>query len=347
MQRLTSAAVTGSLVALFLLWQPCAVAQQEFRLDESDEWVQTEAPEPGSPQAQLAAARTALAREQYERAVNIAGQWIERYPNHALLPEAYILRGDALDGRGDEYEALFDYEYVARVFPESEAFVTALERELEIAKKYAAGMKRKLWGMRILSAIDDAEELFIRIQERLPGSRLAEEAGITLGDLYFRRRDMDLAAEMYAIFIENHPRSELIDRARRGLIASHLASFKGPEFDAAGLSEARALLRELKVVDPMASEEIGADALLTRIDESMANKLLRTARWYLKQEDPIAAELALRRLILRYPGSVAAREALDLIRRMLPHLPKSVLGEAPDYRAIIEAVDAVETEVQP
>jgi outer membrane protein assembly factor BamD (BamD/ComL family) len=82
--------------------------------------------------------------------------------------------------------------------------------------------------MRLLDAGDVAEELLIRIQERLPGSRLAELAGIELADYYFARRKMDLAAEMYSIFLQNNPRSEFVSKARRRLIYAHLASFKGP-----------------------------------------------------------------------------------------------------------------------
>ena len=152
-----------------------------------------------------------------------------KHPKHPLLPEAYLLRGDSLKARRSYYKALFEYEFVAVSFTGSEAFVRALEREFEIAQLFAAGTKRKLWGMRIVDASNEAEELLIRIQERLPGSRLAEDAGMALGDFYFSRRKMDLAAEMYSLFIQNFPRSRRIAKARKRLIYAYLASFKGAQ----------------------------------------------------------------------------------------------------------------------
>lgn len=312
--------------------------QDQYRLADDDTWVETQTPDPSAPEGQIAAARRALARGQAERAEHLATQWIARYEQHPLLAEAYVIRGDALMARRDYYEALYDYEYVARMFSGSEAFVTALERELEIAQLFAGGMKRKLWGMRIVDASDEAEELLILVQERLPGSRLAEEAGMALGDFYFSRRQMDLAAEMYAIYIENYPHSEQIDKARKRRIYAHLASFKGPQFDAVGLYEARARLRELKVVAPATAQQMGADALLTRIDESDACKLLETARWHLRTGDVIATELTIRRLVRDYPRSVAAADAMRLIDRLLPQLPPSILKEAPDYEALRAAI---------
>jgi outer membrane protein assembly factor BamD (BamD/ComL family) len=318
-----------AILLLALLTHPAAA--QDFELDDSDSWIEQGAPEPGSPEARLAHARRALAADQTQRAEHLATEWIDRNPDHPLLPEAYLVRGDALMAQREFYQALFDYEYVARTFAGSEAFVRALEREYEIAVLFAGGLRRKLWGMRVIRAEKEAEELLIRIQERLPGSQLAERAGMTLADYYFAKRDMSLAAEMYEIFIENFPRSDQVRKARKRLIFAHFASFKGPEFDAAGLYEARSQLLTLQAVDPIAAQEIGADALMTRIDASEANKMLETARWYIATKDIIAAEMTIRRLIRRYPQSVAAGKGIEIVRGFETRLPDAVRGEVPDY----------------
>jgi outer membrane protein assembly factor BamD (BamD/ComL family) len=315
-----------------------AAGQNRFTLTEDDQWLGTSTTEPGTPADRLAAARRALARGQALQAEQMADDWITRHPRDPMLPEAYLVRADALVAQNEEYKALFDYEYVVRAFPGSEAFVTALQRELDIARLYATGKRRKLWGIRMADASDEAEELFIRVQERLPGSRLAEEAGLELGDFYFRRRNMPLAAEAYALFIENYPRSAWISKARRRLIYAHLAAFKGPQFDATGLREAATRLRELQTVEPATAQEIGADALHTRIDESHALKLLVTARWYRQTRDYVAAELTIRRLIRQYPTSVAAADGLRLIPEILPHMSSHALVGAPDYEALRASV---------
>lgn len=309
-------------------------AQQVYRLTEDDHWAQMDVLEPGTPEWQLAEARKALAGGDHVRAINLATRWINQHPRHELLPEAYLIRGDAKVARDDLYKALFDYEYIARMYPGSEAFALALERQLDIATRFAHGERRRLWGLKIVSAHEDAQELLIRIQERMPGSRLAERAAMELGDFYFRRRDMPLAAEMYDIFLTNFPNSEHVSKARRRAIYAHLAGFKGPEYDAAGLAEAQLRLRELKVLEPRTAEQVGADALLVRIDESRAMKLLEQARWYLRTGDPIAAELTIRRLVKRHLGTVAAAEGLELVENILPRLPERVRAEAPDYDAI-------------
>lgn len=342
MMRCRDCPAWGSfLYCLLIVWllaltaNPVSAQQQRYDLAEDDSWEAVQEIDPASPEGQLLAARRALAEGRAGVAEEQATRWIDANPEHRFLPEAYLLRGDALVAQNEEYEALFDYEYIARVFFGSEVFVTALEREFEIAKDYARGKDRKLWGIRFISAYDEAEELLIRIQERLPGSELAERAGLELGDFYFRRQNMALAAEAYDLFIENYPNSPDIPKARKRLIASYLAGYKGPEFDAAGLDEARLQLRRLQRDDPAAAEQIGADALLAGIAERRASKMLTTARWYLRTDDPIGAEFTLRRLVKTFPRTQAARDGMQLAVSILDQLPPAVVANAPDYRALL------------
>jgi outer membrane protein assembly factor BamD (BamD/ComL family) len=314
------------LAALLAPMTPQGWAQDQYLLNDEDLWEQISILVPDSPASELAEARRALADGAYERAQTLATQWIEAYPDDSLMPEAYLVRADAKMGDKDYYKSLFDYEYIARQFPASEAFVTAAQRELEIAKLFTSGVRRKGMGLRLFSAVRDGEELLIRIQERLPQSAIAEDAGITLADFYFKRRDMELATEAYSLFIENYPYSPRVSMARRRLIYAQLASFKGPQFDATGLYEARLQILSLKAIEPATAEKIGADALIVRIDESAAKKMLVTALWYRHRNDYIATEFTIRRLIKRYPRSIATADALRLLPSILARLPESVLA---------------------
>ena len=142
-----------------------ALAQQEFKLDENDRWKQMDAPEPGTPASVLQMAKLALAKGEPKRTVALMDAWLERFPTDALRPEALLARADAKLALQEEYDALFDLEEVARRYAYSAAFIPALEREFEISRMYAAGLKRKFWGtFRWVNTDDDAQEILIRIQ---------------------------------------------------------------------------------------------------------------------------------------------------------------------------------------
>lgn len=282
---------------------------------ESEEWAVVSTPEPGSDEAVLAEARQLLADGHPGRARKMLDKWIEANDRRSapLLPAALLLRGDAWTADGDEYKALYDYERICREFPSSDVFVKANQRELEIATRYVNGLKRKTFGLRFESTKGIGEELLVRIQERLPGSRLAEQAAIELADFYYRQRDMKTASEMYAIFLTNYPNSEYRKLAMQRRVYANIAQFKGPEYDASGLVEAKFLIREFQDRFPIDAERTGlGDALAARLDESTAAQQLVSARWFARTGDPVSARYALRRLVERFPRTVAAAEAMAM-----------------------------------
>tara|TARA_B100001059_G_scaffold199064_1_gene205199 strand:- start:454 stop:1632 length:1179 start_codon:yes stop_codon:yes gene_type:complete len=314
-----------------------AAQSQEFELGPDDQWENTSNDEMTLRKNQLLMARRAVLEGNPQRGRDLASAFIDRFPNSPMRAEAFLIRGDALLAMGDEYEALFEFEEIARNYPNSPAFVTALEREYEIAVQYANGRRRKLLSLfRIVPATDEAQELLIRIQERLPGSRLAEQAGMALADFYFRVRDLRMAAEAYDLFLENYPRSRDVNKARLRLIYSYLADYRGPKYDSTGLMEARLRLEDLRANEPGLGQRIGAESLLVRIYESEASKLLTTARYYLSINDPISAEYTIRSLIRDYPNSIASLEALRGIPAILAKMPETVVRMGPDYRALRE-----------
>lgn len=300
---------------LLALAAPTLLAQQRYTLDQG-EWVAQSPPDPDSPQGKLEAIRKAIAEGRGERAEDLATRWIEDNPNHPMLVEAYLLRGDAKVARRRYWRSLYDYETVIRLYPGSEQYHVALEREFEIARLYVNGLNRHLLGMRLLDATPDGEELLIRCQERAPGSELGERASITLADYYFDDGDMYQASEAYDLFLINYPHSEHREWAMLRLIVANLARFKGEEFDPTGLIEARQWLRDYLEQYPAAAELNEAQGWLFRIEESLALEDYVIARWYEQRNEDVSAAYLYHRLIERYPGTGAAQQALDRLESL-------------------------------
>lgn len=313
MQQPLAAIAASLLLALNAAAQPAVL-----ELHPDTGWNQRQPQTPSLDRALLDIARTHIAAKQPDKAIAILDDWLDRNEGtrNPLEPEALRLMGDAQVLDGNEFGALFHYERLIREFPESSEYVTAIERETDIAQAYLGGMGKKLFGLplRIESSRSTAEELLVRAQERMPGSRLAERAAIMLADYYYRVRDLDLAAEMYDIFLQNFPTSSHRQRAMRNRIYANIASFKGPEYDGLALLESKLQIRQFAREYPADAERAYlTDALIARIEESTATQQLRAAEWYLKNDDPPAAAYTLRRLLREQPGTVAAARALQIL----------------------------------
>lgn len=303
-----------NVVAVFVCVVALSVsarAKETYRLEDG-QWQKQTALDPSKPEGQLHAVRKALAEGHAKRARKLADRWIERHPESDLIVEAYLVRGDAWVAQGHFYKALFDYEYLARSYPASEHFLTALERELEIARLFDGGTKRRFLGLRVLPADSEAEELYIRIQERAPGSAIGEKASLALAEYYFRKADMGSATAAYELFLDNYPKSQHRKQAMQRLIAANLATFKGPTFDPTGLVEAGERLKGYKNQFPAAD----VDSMLVRIEESLALKSYYGAQWYEKQGRTLSAVYTYRRVIRDHPRTAAAELAIQQLGRL-------------------------------
>ncbi|MBY0312802.1 MAG: outer membrane protein assembly factor BamD [Phycisphaerales bacterium] len=293
-----------------------ALAQSpEYRMDESGNWVLVSTPAAGSDEAVIAVARKDLAEDRPADARRVISEWIERNDRtrNPRMAEALLIRGDAQTAEGEEYEALYDYERLIKEFPATPSFVTAIERELDIGVRYCAGLRRKFLGVRVLDAADIGEELLIRVQERMPASRLAERAGIELADYYYRERNLDLAVDAYDLFIQNYPKSQYLQRAMQRRIYATIGRFKGPRYDGSALIDAKILTRRYAALYPAEAQQAGLDdGLLTRLDESSAEELMESATWYLRRDDDVSARYILKRLIREHPKTSAAQKALGM-----------------------------------
>lgn len=305
-------------VTLAVLASVClhAGARESYTLTPQGEWRQHATADPDSPEGQLQAARRALAEGRAGQAKKLAARWIKEHRGHPLEVEAFLIRGDARAASGNHYKALFDYEYIARTFPASEHFFTALDREYRIAVLYSEGLKRRFLGMPILPASGEAEELFIRIQERAPGSDLGERASIALGDHYYRRRNWASAADAYELFLTNYPTTRFREHAMLRLIQANLAQYRGSKYDPTGLLEATQYLRRYEQEYPAAAAQLGAEELLEEIRHAAADKLLYSATWYDRRRETVSAAFLYRRVTAQFPDTPAAGQAVRRLEAM-------------------------------
>ncbi|MBL8760865.1 MAG: outer membrane protein assembly factor BamD [Phycisphaerae bacterium] len=294
-----------------------ALAQSDLTLDPAQGWTAAAPSEPRPADAQLMdRARALLAEGNAKEARSILSDWLDEneFSTSPYLAEAYLLRGDARVATNSEWWALYDYEAVIKQFPGSVEFPKAVEREFDIGKRYLTGLKTKILWVRLEDATRLGEELLVRVQERLPGSRIAEDACLFLADHYYRVRDLTQAAEMYDIFLRNFPTSEHRQRAMQRRVYASIGQFKGPRYDSSGLVEARSLIKNFAAQYPAEADRAGmSDALAARLDESIAAQKLEKARWYFKQGDDVSARFTLNRLRRSHPRTVAATIAYDLL----------------------------------
>ncbi|HEY3839736.1 MAG TPA: outer membrane protein assembly factor BamD, partial [Bryobacteraceae bacterium] len=262
-----------------------------------------------------------LQTHQFKAAKKLALLWIRAHNQSPLRDRALYLLGQANYFKGDKLQSFYDFDELLDKYPSSPLFSAALLREYDIAENWLNGERRKFLGIPFIDMQDEGIEILYRIQQRSPGSPLAEKCLLRTGDYYYLRSDFDLASDVYAVFIKTYPRSPEIPHVKLREAFANLAQFRGIRFDATPLIDAREQLLAIERQYPDLAVQENLQPVVQRIDIAFARKILETGDFYDRTHTPLAAVMEYRFVIRAYPDSPEATEA----RKRLTHEPASAL----------------------
>jgi outer membrane assembly lipoprotein YfiO len=263
--------------------------------------------------------------KQYDAAHDVVLDWLKAHPKGKDRARAIFLMAQVYFVRGDRLESFYQCDELLDNFPDSKLYFPALELQFRVADAYLNGYRNTFLGVAIIPMEETAIEMLFRIQERSPGSPLAERALARSADYYYRSSQFDLAADAYGAFIRFFPRSPLAPRARLRQAYANFAQFRGPRYDATPLLDARAQFLDILARDPEMAREEGVRQFVDRIEEQLAAKIYFDANYYQRVNQPKAAVFLYRTLIQRYPNTREAQVARAAIRKM----PPSALTDPP------------------
>lgn len=286
-----------------------------------------EAPAPMDPLLQRA--ETLLQKGQFSSVQHLLGSWFKTHPfgtpyrDHALW-----MMAEALYQHGDRMRSFYYLDELMDEYPGSSLFYQALQKQYDIADAYLRGYKRRFLLLPIISAEDEAVEMLYRIQQRSPGSPLAEKALLRTADYYYANSDYDLAADAYAAYVRNYARSPEVPRALLREAFSTFAQFRGLRYDATPLVNARLQLMDIMARYPDLAAQEGLASLVQRIDQTFAQKILMTADFYRRTGQPRGAEWNYEFLIKTYPNSAEAQVAKSRLAKLGEYARNEVQPQA-------------------
>ncbi len=314
----------GILVLVFLLGAGSAAwgaaRTWEFH-DGRWEVVQKPASRPSSDPV-LDRVERMIAQGHNTTARKTAIQWFKSHKASPLRDRALYLIAEALYQSGDRIKSFYYLDELMDEYPSSPLFYQALQKQYDIANAYLEGYKIRFLGIPLFGASGEAVEMLYRIQQRAPGSPLAEKALRRTADWYYSQSDFDLAADAYAAYVRQYPRSPDLPRIRLREAFASLAQFRGTLFDATPLIDARTQLVALAAQYPQLAREENLISVIQRIDRTFAAKVFATGDFYQRTGELKAAVYNYRFLIQTYPAAPEAAQA----QKRLAAMPQGALN---------------------
>jgi tetratricopeptide (TPR) repeat protein len=306
-------------------------APKTWQLANGGQWGQLAGPATRSaaaaaPEPALDRINDLLGRAQSRRAEKLGIAWLLSHRDSPQRDRGLFLVARALYQYGNRVKSFYYLDELLDTYPDSALFYPALEKQFQIADAFLRGYKRRFLGIPMFSAEDEGVEMMWRIQQRSPGSPLAEKALLRTAEYYFDDQQYDVAADTYAEYVRRYPRSPIVTHAMLRQAYASYAQFKGPRFDASPLIDAREELRTVAAQDPKLAQEQNIQELLDRTDRTLAQKLWLTADFYRRTHEPRGAVYTYRYLTKAFPASPEAQKAREALAKM----PQWALAETPE-----------------
>jgi len=309
--------ILGGAALLTVFVVGSAAADETFLFDEkTGDWVGAESAE-AAPEGLVGEAQALLKAGQYGKAEKLLKDPIKkRELDEKARPAAMVVYADCAYMRGDFYEAYKRYQKVVEEYPDTVEFALSLRRELDIAKAWLEGKKRRLWGMFPVSAEDEALDILTRIEERAPGKRIAEVALKMKADYYYDAHKYDEAETAYRRLLRDYPSKRYRQMAARRAADAADARFAGAPFDETPLLEATELYRQYLDQFPQSTDHAEIEGFLQLIQAKRAEKNFQVGKFYQRVRQPRAAAYYFNYVLKTWPETLWADRSRAEMERM-------------------------------
>ena len=274
------------------------------------EWIELSAPSPGTPEGDLHAIKVQIREAKYRQALSAAKKSIKRHGEaDPLYAQVLLAKAEALIGGRKHHKAHIALQEFLGRFAGTALASEALRLEFVIAETFLAGVKRKVWGVPLLSGEDLAYRILDEISTGYPESRLAELSIKAKADHLFKVGEHALAELEYGRILRDHPRSRYTQFALHRSATAALGGFAGVEYDDAQLIEAEEGYHHYRLRYPAAADREGVGLILDSVREARAEKDLSVAAYY-ERTNHLGSAIFYYKLVREdWPDTIAATKA--------------------------------------
>lgn len=218
------------------------------------------------------------------------------------------------------------YELLIATYPGTQFLEKAVAREYSIADAWLSAVAedakaedrasfRKKWDGK-LPAIDVAGHALAaleHVRHHDPTGPLADDAVVRIADHHYANQNYEDAALFYDQLISEHPKSPFLQKAQLASIDSKIKGYLGPDYDGAGLEQARDQVVQTMTLFPerqtQGGEKGSLEHTLDLINEQMAERAYHTGEHYLWTGKVASAEFCFGEIPVKWPKSPYAAQA--------------------------------------
>jgi outer membrane protein assembly factor BamD (BamD/ComL family) len=279
---------------------------------------------------QLEVAQAAFDRKDYSLALKAARRVVLLWPLADYAPQAQYLVARSYEAKGEAEKAFKEYQKLLEKQPKSASFDEIRRRQFEIANRYLAGKRFKLWGYIPYRSMDHTAAMYKDIVKTGPYSDVAPQAQLNIGTAWekrttlgFRSPDYPAAVQAYDLAADRyHDQPKVASEAiyRSGL--AYRKEAQTPDRDQGTAGQAIAKFTEFMALYPNDTRVPQAQQIIASLKGAQARGNFAVAQFYEKRKRWEGARIYYNEVLLQDPNSPYATEA----RQRIDQLKQRVQG---------------------
>ena len=243
-------------------------------------------------------------------------RWLKANPeDHPYIDHALYLKVMAQFQRRKYHQAAEVANELCAGHATSRFFEPSLHVQVEIARLFLAGEKRKVLGFIPATAYGDARAILDRVIDRWPGSELAARALSMQAEHYFNKKRYLEAQDTCQLIVDQYPNSAYYYHALLLAPQATHSQYRGPLYDSSCLTDAAIRYSRFAAEFPEKAQDLDIASRIKEVRYQQAEKAFTIADFYRRTHRTDAALYYWRDITQRFGETEFAPQARELIRQ--------------------------------
>ncbi|MDB6054246.1 MAG: repeat containing protein [Verrucomicrobiales bacterium] len=264
---------------------------------------------------QLAVAQEAFDKKDFSLALKASRRTVKQWPLSDFAPQAQYLVGRCYEAKSMDEKAFKEYQILLEKYPKIGNYDEVLQHQYDIANRFLAGQRFKLWGyVPFFPSMDKTSDMYTKIVKNGPFSEVAPKAQMSLGAAREKQKNFPEAVLAYEQAADRYNDRKAI--SADALFKAALAYQKqatSSEYNQNVASQAVATYSDFITLYPEDPRVADSQKSIATLKTEQAKGSFRIAKYYEKHKRFSGALIYYNEVLLKDPDSAIATESRQRI----------------------------------
>lgn len=234
---------------------------------------------------------------------------VKHYPISSEAPKAILRIAQLMEEAGDYEKAFQSFDTYLAKYPDGSDFKLALDSMIQVAKRFMNGERRRLFGVKMFSSNQRAEEMFDAILKRAPFSAQAPQVMLFKAAMLERQGKDQESIAAYQEILERFPSDPAAEDAQYQIGYIRLKSVREGSYNRQDKIRAQESFEDFLNRSPEGGKSAQARENLQKLESGQRQSVLDIAKFYEKTGKFKAAAVYYDDLIQFSPNSEEGKTA--------------------------------------